>query len=300
MKKSVNINLKFFKRGKSSFALQVHIVTIIFIFASLFVGMFWLLATYLICLIVHEFSHAMVARRLGYKCGKIILYPTGALLCGATDEFGFVDEIKIAVAGPLANLVMIIMSIFVWWIFPESYNYTTDFVVANLSLFLFNMLPIFPLDGGRVLLAFFSLRVSRKQAVAICKNITMVFALMLFAFFIVSCFFGINLQLGIISVVMFISVLGEQKQSAYKRLVKTDLKKRKLLHGLKGSTLVFLQSVPICKVLTKVDNFAYYTIIVVDDNFCTIATLTELMLEKLSLSCPPTTPIGAAIKQISC
>lgn len=287
-----------FKRKKphKGLYLQVHFVTFLFAAASLAVGMFWLFATYITCLLVHEFCHALAAKKLGYKCGKIVLYPTGALLVGDTDEFGFADEIKIALAGPLSNLCLIIVSVFLWWVYPESYNYLADFVVSNLSLFLFNVLPIFPLDGGRVLLAFLSQSLERKKAASICKKVTIIFSILLFLWFVISLFFVPNFSIGIASIVMFITVLTEQSGLAYKRLVKTDLKRRKLAHGLPCKTLMFKADTPISKVLAKVDNFAYYTITIVDTSFAPIATITETQLEDLALTSKITEPIGEIVK----
>ncbi len=257
----------------------VHPVTLIFCAMSIFAGMFWLFFTYLVCLLFHEFSHAMLAKRLGYRCTKITLYPTGALLSGNADEFTFKDEIIISLAGPLSNIFLIIICVFLWWIFPEVYNYTGDFVVANLSLALFNLLPIFPLDGGRCLLAMLSLKTQRKNATKICKNVTLIFSILLFLVFIISCFFTFNLQIGIMSIVIFITAISEDKEATYKRLVKSSLKRRKLNHGLAVKTLMFNKKTSISKVLAKIDNFAYYNICVVDDDFNILAKFTEMQLE---------------------
>lgn len=259
----------------------VHPVTIVFFFVSIFVGAFWIAISYLISLLIHEFAHAIVASRLGYQCGKITLYPTGALLSGAYDEFTFKDEILVSIAGPLANLAMIVTSVFFWWIFPELYNYLQIFVVANLSLFLFNLLPIFPLDGGRVLLAFLSCKLQRKNAIKISMHITIVFSILLFAYFCTSLFFAPNFQIGITSLVVFISSFADSKELAYKRVIKSDLKRKKLKRGLRVVELMVSKQTSVLQAYTKIDNYAYYNFCVVDENFNIIEKFSEKEIENI-------------------
>ena len=158
---------KYIKINKKRLKFAIHPITIVLLVFSIFVNMLWVMFAYFISLLYHELAHALVASKLNYKCEKIVIYPTGALLSGAYDEFSYKDEIIVSLAGPLSNLAMSIFMIFVWWIFPETYNFTSVFVLANVSLFLFNLLPIFPLDGGRVLLAILSYKTNRLEAIKI-------------------------------------------------------------------------------------------------------------------------------------
>lgn len=280
---------------KNRIKIAIHPVTIAFAIISIFCGMFWLFFMYFMCIFVHEICHYLVAKKLGYFCSKITLYPSGALLSGATDEFTFKDEILISIAGPLSNIIMCIICVFLWWILPEIFNYTADFVVANLSIAFFNFLPIFPLDGGRVLLAILSNHLPRKKASLITRHITVVVAIILFAIFVLTLFFTPNFQIGISAIVIFISVLSEDKEAVYKRIVKTDIKRRRLKHGLKVTTLMFNKQTTLSRVLSKIDNFAFYNIYVVDDDFNILATVSEVELYKLVEVSSLTETLGSAL-----
>ena len=73
-------------------------------------------------------------------------------------------------------LILIIVSL--WWFFPSTYSITEMFYASNLSTILFNLLPIFPLDGGRVLLGALASKTERKKAFKITKrNSLVLFAL---------------------------------------------------------------------------------------------------------------------------
>ncbi|MBQ8468583.1 MAG: M50 family metallopeptidase [Clostridia bacterium] len=261
----------------------IHPITFVFVVLSLFVGLFWLCLVYFLSLLLHEYCHAVVAKRLGYRASKIVLYPIGALLFGETDEFYFKDEILVAFAGPLANLSVVILVVFLWWLFPELYNFTGDLVVANLSLALFNMLPVYPMDGGRILLALLSRERSRKEACKIVKLVSIIFSLSLFVVFVLSCFFEFSLNIGVMSIVMFISAVTEDKNLVYKRFSRTDTKKRRLSHGLKKVVLAFSDETKLSKVFSKIDNFAIYEIEVYDKNLQRIKTLGEKEIETFAL-----------------
>ncbi len=283
------------KKVKNGIKIAIHPLTFIFAIFCFWCGALGLFLTYFLCLIIHEFSHYLVAKKLGYFCDRIIIYPSGALLCGDTDEFSFRDEILISIAGPLINIIMAIFCVFMWWIYPEIYNYTADFLVSNLVIAFFNLLPIFPLDGGRVVLAILSLKSSRKLACDITKKITLIFALILFAIFVASLFFEPNFQIGISSILVFVSVMGENKQAVYKRIAKSDLKRRKLSHGVKVCTLMFDKSVTLARVVSKIDNFAFYTILVVDENFKICASLTEMQIFDYAQKFSLTSSIGEIV-----
>ncbi len=104
-----------------------------------------LLAALGVSLLVHELAHALVARRLGLRVYDITIWPLGGMarMDGLADNPHL--EAPVAAAGPVANLVVALIC----WLIPGS---TLDAVAwINLVLGLGNLLPAFPLDGGRIL-----------------------------------------------------------------------------------------------------------------------------------------------------
>ena len=166
----------------------------------------------------HEWAHAIIAEKYGYKMERIRLMPFGAELHGDTDSFAGKDEIYVAVAGPLMNLFVCFLIVAGWWIFPEIYGATIDIFETNLVMGIFNLLPFFPLDGGRVLLSLLSLKTNRRDGAKIVKNITKIFSLTLFAGFLLTCFFEINLTLGVMSFLLFFSASTSARDAVYERL----------------------------------------------------------------------------------
>ena len=151
--------------------------------------------------VLHELGHALVATRAGVPAKAIILLPIGGVtmlddsrLLGDTapGQATWKRDIRIAVAGPLVNIVLAGVSAAViyvavpeaqlWtWPFIHSSNLLRSFVWSNIYLAGFNLLPAYPMDGGRVLRALFSRKMesvqATRRAVAIGQTFSTLFML---------------------------------------------------------------------------------------------------------------------------
>jgi Zn-dependent protease len=108
--------------------------------------------------IVHEFSHAFVARRQGIPIGNITLFLFGGVATILREPGTPMDEVRMATAGPLASVALAAFFGIIWLIcaaagFLWGSAFAALLALANAMLAIFNMLPAFPSDGGRVLRA---------------------------------------------------------------------------------------------------------------------------------------------------
>lgn len=103
-------------------------------------------------LLAHEFAHALVAQRLGLRVVDVTIWPLGGMarLAGLAERPH--AEAPVAAAGPLANLLLALAA----WPLPG--EAARGFAVVNLLLGAGNLIPLFPLDGGRILRAFLARR----------------------------------------------------------------------------------------------------------------------------------------------
>lgn len=139
-------------------------------------GLAWSVAYILLlftCVVLHELGHSFTARRFGVGVPRILLLPIGGMA-----EFDSIprqprSEILIALAGPAVNFVLAAV-LFALVPFPAGWN-PVEFpptvgelfrhlVVLNLVMGCFNLVPVFPMDGGRVLRALLALRLSYLRA----------------------------------------------------------------------------------------------------------------------------------------
>jgi Zn-dependent protease/CBS domain-containing protein len=111
--------------------------------------------------LLHEFGHTLVARRFGIRTLEIVMFPIGGISRPERQPKPS-EELPISLAGPMVNL-LIAVTLIGWvtaqqgWVALESLREPTDANLAeriaagNLAIFLFNLLPAYPMDGGRIL-----------------------------------------------------------------------------------------------------------------------------------------------------
>jgi Zn-dependent protease/CBS domain-containing protein len=125
------------------------------------------------CIVVHELAHALVARRFGCPTREILLLPIGGIAQMERMPERPAQELLVALVGPAANLVIaLVLGGFIglagWPIDPEQPASLGAIIVplfwSNIALAVFNLLPAFPMDGGRVLRAALASRMGRARA----------------------------------------------------------------------------------------------------------------------------------------
>lgn len=156
-------------------------------------GLSWWLAAsacVLACVLLHELGHALAARRLGVRVHDVVLLPIGGAARLERLPGSGAQEAAVALAGPLVNLAIaaaLAPALWAWprheW-FPWMGNYDLGSLLASLSVFnalvfAFNLVPIFPLDGGRVLRAAISRWTTRLRATRLAVVAARVAALLL-------------------------------------------------------------------------------------------------------------------------
>lgn len=142
----------------------------------------------------HECAHAFAARRCGYVLDKVVLMPYGAVISGDITGISKKQLLGVLAAGPLANLATGVFFVALWWMFPETYPYTDLAAAVSFSLFAVNLLPAYPLDGGRMLRLLLS-RWGERRAKIACTAASLVLAAALLGLFVWTCFSEPNFSL---------------------------------------------------------------------------------------------------------
>ncbi|RLI87494.1 MAG: hypothetical protein DRO76_02245 [Candidatus Altiarchaeales archaeon] len=152
--------------------------------------------------LIHEFAHSIVALRNGIKVPKITLTPIGGAANIDVPEDPKL-EFKVSIAGPLTNFVLLFLSLTILLIFWPNFLLTINFfdyfyldkifedilfvpnifviiVAINLILGAFNLIPAFPMDGGRVLRSILALWIDYVEATKIAVQISQILAILMF------------------------------------------------------------------------------------------------------------------------
>lgn len=171
------------------------------------------------CVVLHELGHALMARRFDIPTKKITLLPIGGVASLQRIPEKPKQELLVAVAGPLVNVV--IAALILPFLGPiENYipkegvsqalstitvhNFWFALFSINLLLVLFNLIPAFPMDGGRMLRAGLAMQMSRLKATHIASSIGQLLAVV---FFFTGLF--LNPFLLLIGVFVFFGARGE-------------------------------------------------------------------------------------------
>lgn len=179
------------------------------------------------CVALHELGHAAMAQRFGVRTREIVLYPIGGVARLENIPSGWA-ELMIALAGPAVNLVIaLVLALLVAVAGPVARGpeglpvglpgLLLKLLFANGMLFVFNLIPAFPMDGGRVLRALLSLNMAEERATDIAATVGQGLAMLFAAVGI----FGIpGTPLGSNPLLLFIALfvfLGAGQEAAFHR-----------------------------------------------------------------------------------
>ena len=250
---------------------------------------------YSFAVLLHETAHYLVASKLFYRCKEIQLGIFGAVLYGDFQDVNGIDRIKIALAGPLSNLLLCLTCLALWWTVPVTYYYTESFFTANITMACVNMLPCYPLDGGRVLTGLFDKKLGNK-ALTLTKRFTVVFSLILFGVFVFSLFVGGNLfSLGLFAIGLFSGVFARGKET-YERTVFATNKRRFLKKGMEKKTLVFYHNNTLSDVAKRMQGNFLYCLEVVNSDMVVLRSFNVAELEQLVIDNPLDTQLEKLLK----
>jgi len=265
--------------------------------AVLLLGKLSVFAFYLVSVLIHELSHYFVALKYFYKCERIEISAFGLTLYGDFEEAVSKEQTNIALAGPLANIIIAVILFAAWYIYPEIYVFTRDFLYANLSIGLINLLPCYPLDGGKALLGILTKKKSYSASLKIVKTLTAVFSLTLFMIFVISLFTRYPLfALGIFAALLFSALLEQTDKKIYSRLNAIFGKKKRLKYGLEKKRLIFKPDTPLKTILGKIENGYVFEFEIVDENMKAIAVFNEERFYEYVSKYPIDTPINEILK----
>ncbi|MCB1482487.1 MAG: site-2 protease family protein [Rhodobiaceae bacterium] len=169
------------------------------------------------CVTLHELGHAYAARRYGIATPDITLLPIGGVARLERMPEDPKQEIVIAIAGPLVNVVIAAVLILILGARPDlnsvvalqdtGPSFAARVAAVNVILVLFNLIPAFPMDGGRVLRAVLAMRMSRMKATAVAARIGQAIA---FAFGFLGLTGG-NPMLVLVAVFVYMAAAAESE-----------------------------------------------------------------------------------------
>ena len=164
-----------------------------------------------VCVVLHEFGHSLQVLRYGIPVRDIVLLPIGGMARMERIPENPWQEIIVAISGPLVNFALAALLFGVLMIrggLGGVDDFVTQLLAINLILGVFNLIPAFPMDGGRILRGLLAVRLPYLKATRIARAVGQVIAIL---FVIVGFMNSSFVMLPVIGVFVFIGAMNEER-----------------------------------------------------------------------------------------
>lgn len=163
---------------------------------------------------MHELGHAYTALAYGWRVKKIELLPFGGV--AEVEEYGnkpLKEELVVILAGPFMNMMMIVLTLLALYLSLGTKTFFIQFLEYNLLILLFNLLPIWPLDGGKLAQSLLSYFLPYKQAISVSLFISLISLIGYIILLIL--LYPLYFSLWIIAIFLLMAQWFEYKQIPY-------------------------------------------------------------------------------------
>lgn len=227
--------------------------------------------------ILHEGVHYLTARHFGYKNGNIVILPFGASLkLYDIEKCSTMEDIIISLSGPIFNIVLAV----IFYIINLKYNNVIikSFLDANIVLAVFNLMPVLPLDGGRVMRDLLSYKMIYRIANIITVYMSMFWGFV-FLFYYIFCFIKgqVNITFGIIALYIIYNSIKEKERIAYIIMGHIINKKNIFLKKryIENKNLSIYYKETLLKALSLIGKNKYSIFTILDDKMNVLGTVYE-------------------------
>jgi stage IV sporulation protein FB len=253
---------------------------------SLLTGYFIELITLFGIVFIHEMGHVAAAKGLGWRIKEVQLLPFGGVV--EVDEQGNIsawEETIVALAGPLQNGIMVLFAIMMHKWGGWNNEWSSYFMQANLMIGLFNLLPVLPLDGGKIMQSFFSLLFNYYRTILYCTWLSITMSILIIVVSILQ-FSSVGIQLNLLMIGLFLLFANGYQlrniQYQYIRfLMHREIRASKMIErGINAHPIIVQRSEKIKEIMRLFMREQYHLIYVINERGVIQAVFSEQQIIK--------------------
>lgn len=266
---------------KISKYLYIHPITVILFVICFVTKQAETLSIAYLIMLVHELAHLLAAVCIGLKPSKIVIYPFGVNLKLKNKMiYSLTDEIILYAAGPLSNICMALSAL----CFLDKIPYSYDFYVQNIALFLFNMLPVVPLDGGVIAKKILSHHIGCRKADYVMRGISAVIIILIASAGVYFSFMGdFNYSICFLCIFLICNILTSKEKYNIDFLRELMYYKENRRLGKKVKIMAVDEDADYKKIVSDFVQKYFYVAFVIDKKGKVSEMLTETeIIEKIS------------------
>lgn len=210
--------------------IKINISFILFLFISTYLG-FWQNALVIFfSVLLHELGHIIIAKFFNIQVLEIQLYPFGGIAYTENiSKYGGRIELFVALGGPFISMLIAIA----FYFFGKHLSLSSTIIKYNTALFLFNLVPALPLDGGSIVRNLLLSKHSYKCATKFMTRSGKILSILILLYNISLILNGqITISYMTVAFFIFLGALREEKNCSYIYLLNRNNKKVKRLHNL--------------------------------------------------------------------
>lgn len=265
--------------------LSLHPLFVLILFFSVLTGQFLEIITLFSIVFIHELGHVCAALLTGVTVKSVQLLPFGGV--AVIEDHGRLTagrEMGIALAGPLQNGIMILMALALKQAEYGSSAYLDYFIGANAMIALFNLLPVLPLDGGKILQAALSLLLPYYYTLLWIGRVSIAASLLVVVFALLPLGTGGGLRLNLLMIGAFLlySNVTDQRNLPYRFVAflmnREQIYERYLQSDSAARPIVAFSAKPLDDILRLFKRNHYHFIYVMNDDRDIVAVLPEQRL----------------------
>ena len=268
--------------------ISVSPLTFVSAAALVFLGHGVALLSYIAVLVPHELAHACVGEKLGYAARTLRIMPYGIALGGEYEYVKPSHEIAVAAAGPAVNFAMFLFLAALWWIFPVTYAATKGIADASLFTAAINMLPVLPMDGGRILRGLLRRKFPERKQRVMSQTVGVIAGIAAIAGAFALMLTGVNFTFATLGLFIAASLLLPGRDVGYGRLYAMTNMRVRLRGGLPVRELMVSSDSTAVHLFGMLRPDVYTRFVICDEFGKPVVVLDEGRLEEAitQLNCP--------------